>query len=165
MGNILAIRLSVPEPGQVLPWNGVPFEDGWRAVLSVNSILAKVQTTVLFGDSLYMIWYDIGSMSPQQGLAFFLKPYYNRSMVFAQLSQPPIAAIPGRYRILTQTPPPPPPVAIGNATILSSGFDPLRGYWIEFAGNYFLTYPIFKDWPAVTRDGPNYTGFQPPKPI
>ena len=60
-GNILAIQLSAPQPQQVLPWDGVPFEDGWRAVLAVTSIVAKVQTTVLFGNSLYMIWYDIGS--------------------------------------------------------------------------------------------------------
>jgi hypothetical protein len=160
-GNILTIRLGVPEPGQVLPWSGVPFEDGWRALMSVVHIVARVQSTVVFGNSLYMIWNSVGSMSPQQGLAFFLKPYFNIPMVFGQLSEPPFAAIPGRYRTMMQTPPPLPPVAVGTSTILSTGFDPLRGYWIEFQGNYFLHYPIFKDWGSVTRDGPNFSGFQP----
>ncbi len=158
--NILAIRLSTPEPQQRLPWDGVPFEHGWRAVMSVRMIRAKVQTTILYGDSLYMIWYNIGSMSPQEGFSFFLKDYYNTPMTYGQLSQPPYAAIPGRYRRLVPTPPPPPPTAIGVMTILNSGFDPFYGYWVEVAGNYFLTMPLFKDWKNVIRDGPDFKGFQ-----
>jgi hypothetical protein len=44
--------------------------------------------------------------------------------------------------------------------MLNAGFDAFRGYWIEFAGNYFLQFPLFKDWPNVTRDTLNYKGFQ-----
>lgn len=160
-GNILAIQIGPNEPSAVLPWDGVPFQDGWRAVMRVNKILGKVQSTVMFGDSLYMIWYNIGTMSPQQGFSFWLKEYYNKSMNYGQLVQPPFAAIPGRYRMLVPTPPPPPPAAQGTMTLLSSGFDPLNGYWVEFAGNFWLTSPIFKDFPLVIRDGPDYKGFQP----
>jgi hypothetical protein len=160
LANILAVRLSPYEPGQVLPWNGVQIEDGWRSVMTVSDIMAKVQTTVYFGNSLYMISYDIGQLSRQDGFTAFLKPYYGRNMMFAQLSQPPYAAVPARYRALISMPPAPPPVATGTMSIVSSGFDPFRGYWIEFAGNYFLTASIFKGWPNVFRDGPNYSGFQ-----
>ena len=161
MANVLAIQSGIPDPAAVLPWDGVPFQDGWRAVMAVTRILAKVQTTVIFGNSLYMIWYDIGTMNPQQGFVYFLKQYYNRPMIWGQLSQPPFAAIPGRYRTLVPTPPPPPPIAQGNMTVLSSGFDSLYGYWVEFAGNFFLTSPIFKNFNNIIRDGSNYTGFQP----
>lgn len=158
--NILAIRLSMPEPSVVLPWSGVPFEDGWRAVMSVTRILAKVQTTIFYGNSLYMIWNNIGTMSPQEGFSYFLNGYSKRPMWFGQLLQPPYAAVPAKYRMLIPTPPQPPPTAQGTMTMLSSGFDPLYGYYIEFAGNFFLTSPIFKDFPLVVRDGPNYGGFQ-----
>lgn len=164
-GNILALKLGVSEPQQIVPWNGNPIEDGWRTVLSVTAIWAKVQTTVLFGNSLYMIWYDIGQLNPQQGFSFFLKQYYNQPMNWAQFSVLPSAARPAQvYRGMGPTPnqqPFLPPVEMGVTTILDSGFDPLRGYWIEFLGNYFLHFPIFKDWPTVIRDTPNYKGFQP----
>lgn len=160
-GNIFALRMSNPEPQEVLPWDGVQFRDGWRSLMTVTDILANVQTTVFFGVSLYMIWYNIGSLSPQEGFSFFLKPLYNKPLYCAQLTQPPYAAVPAQYRVLQSTPPPPPPTAVGICTILNSGYYPLRGYWIELAGNYFLTMPIFKDWPDVKRGGPNFTGFQP----
>lgn len=163
-GNILALKLGVSEPGQVVPWNGNPIEDGWRTVMSVQSIWAKVQTTVLFGNSLYMIWYNIGQLDPQQGFKFFLSQYYNIPMNWAQFANLPPAARPAQvYRGMGPTPNAPPfspPVEMGPITMLNAGFDPLRGYWIEFAGNYFLSFPIFKDWPTVIRDGPNYKGFQ-----
>jgi hypothetical protein len=159
--NILALQISAAQPQQTLPWDGVPWDNGLRAMLSVSTILANVQTTVFFGNSLYLIWYNVGQLTPQDAFSYFLKPYYNRPMTYAQLSQPPYAAVPAKYRALVQTPPPPPPVATGQMTLLNSGFDPLRGYWMEFLGNYFLAIPIFQGWANVTRGGPNYTGFQP----
>ena len=162
MENILAIQLSAAEPGQILPWDGVAYADGQRAIMTVNQVLAKVQTTLFFGDSLYMIWYSIGTMKPQDGFSFFLKEFYNRPMPYAQLSQLPYASTPALYRKMVQTPPPAPPVATGNLTLLNSGFDPSKGYWVEFAGNYFLTMPLFQNTEGiqVVRDGPNYRGFQ-----
>jgi hypothetical protein len=45
--------------------------------------------------------------------------------------------------------------------MLNAGFDAFRGFWIEFAGNYFLSFPLFKNWPNVIRDTQNYKGAQP----
>lgn len=161
--NIFALQLSQPQPQEVIPVSGIPWDDGLRAVLSVTMIWAKLQTTVVFGNSLYMIWYDIGQLTRQDGFKAFLRPYFGTPMVGAQLSQPPFAATPGLYSRISglPIPPPPPPVAKGTVTMLSAGFDAFRGYWIEFAGNYFLTFPLFKDWPNVIKDTLNYKGAQP----
>jgi hypothetical protein len=163
--NIFALQLSQPQPQQVTPpgFGGVAFEDGYRAMLAVTTVWAKLQTTVLFGNSLYMIWYNIGTLSPQDGFKAFLRPYFGTSIPAAQLSQPPFAATPALYLLSgrVNVAPPAPPTATGRVTILNAGFDAFRGYWIEFAGNYFLTFPLFKDWPNVIRDGPKTQGFQP----
>src|ERR1700675_923190 len=97
--NIFALQLSQPQPQQVTPpgYGGVPFEDGLRAILSVTTISAKVQTTILFGDSLFMISYDIGQLSRQDGFRAFLRAYFNHPITGAQLSQPPFAATPAYY--------------------------------------------------------------------
>jgi hypothetical protein len=162
--NIFALQLSQPQPQEITPpgYGGVPWDDGLRAVLSVRMVWAKLQTTVLFGDSLYMIWYDIGQLSRQDGFRAFIKPYFGTSVPAAQLSQPPFAATPALYTLVGrgQIAPPAPPVATGRVTMLDAGFDAFRGYWIEFAGNYFLTFPLFKNWPNVIRDTPNYKGPQ-----
>lgn len=167
--NIFALQLSQPQPQQVTPpgfggGGGVRWDDGLRAILSVRTIFAKVQTTVLFGDSLYMIWYDIGQLTRQDGFRLFLKPWFGASIPAAQLSQPPFAATPAYYLragTTSQVSPPAPPVATGKVTMLEAGFDPFRGYWIEFAGNYFLTFTLFKNWPNIIRDYPGFKGFQP----
>jgi hypothetical protein len=163
--NIFALQLSQPQPQQITPpsYGGVPFEDGLRAILSVTTIWAKVQTTILFGDSLFMLSYDIGTLSRQDGFKAFIKPYFGTSVPAAQLDRPPFAATPALYVLMNRVnvAPPAPPIATGRVTMLDAGFDAFRGYWIEFAGNYFLTFPLFKDWPNVIRDGPNFKGFQP----
>jgi hypothetical protein len=163
--NIFALQLSQPQPQQITPpgFGGVAWDDGLRAVLSVRMIWAKVQTTILFGDSLYMLSYDIGPLTKQDGFKAFLKNWFNHPIIGAQLSQPPFAATPAVYLKANSLPvaPPAPPVATGKIVMLNAGFDAFRGFWIEFAGNYFLTFPIFKNWPNVVRDGPNFKGFQP----
>jgi len=163
--NIFALQLSQPQNQEITPpgLGGIPWDSGLRAMLSVHIVWAKVQTTVLFGDSLYMIWYDIGPYSRQDGFKLFLQQYFNYPIIGAQLDRPPYAATPSVYLRANSlpVPPPAPPIASGSVTMLNAGFDPLRGYWIEFAGNYFLTFPLFKNWPNVIRDGPNYKGFQP----
>ena len=161
-GAILALQMSTPNPNRVLPWDGVPWDDGWRALMVVTRIMAKVQTTVFYGNSLYMIWYDIGSLTREDGFAWFLKNYYNKPLTYGQLVSPPYAAIPARYRILAPTPPPPPADSQGTMTLLSAGYYPVYGYYMEFAGNFFLTSPIFQNWSSqVVREGPNFKGFQP----
>lgn len=162
-GNIFALQLRNPNPQDVLPISGIPWDSGLRSMLSVREIHAKLQTTVLFGDSLFMMSYDIGQLSKQDGFSAFLKNYYGKSIVAAELDKPPYAAVPALYNRFPGLPISPPdlPISIGPVTILSSGFDPLRGFWIEFAGNFFLTFPIFKDFPNVVRDTQNYKGAQP----
>src|SRR5277367_640785 len=165
--NIFAIQLSQAQPQQVNPVYGQGIHDGYRAILSVTMVWAKVQTTILFGNSLYMIWYDIGQLTRQDGFKAFLKAYFKHSIPAAQLSQPPFAATPALYLKANSLPvaPPAPPTATGNVTMLNAGFDPFRGYWIEFAGNYFLPppngFPLFQNWANVIRDTANYKGFQP----
>jgi hypothetical protein len=161
--NIFALQLSTPNPSAVIPNNGLQWDSGYRSILAVRMVWAKVQTTVLFGDSLYLIWYNTGTLDPQTAFSFFVNSYRNRPMPAAQLPYPPYAATPAVYNRYPNIPVPPPPIptSTGTVTILNSGFDPFRGYWVEFAGNYFLTFPLFKDWPNVIRDGPNYKGFQP----
>jgi hypothetical protein len=167
--NIFAIRLSQPQPQEVTPpsFGGVQFEDGFRAILSVTTVVAKLQTTVLFGNSLYMIWYDIGPLSRQDGFKAFLRPYFGTPIPAGQLSQPPFAATPSLYMLVGRgnIAPPAPPVAVGTVTMLDAGFDAFRGYWIEFANNYFLPppngFPLFQNWPNVIRDTANYKGAQP----
>jgi len=169
--NIFAIRLSQPKPQEITPvgFGGVPFDDGFRAILSVRMVWAKLQTTVLFGNSLYMIWYDIGQLSRQDGFRAFIKPYFGTAIPAGQLSQPPFAATPAYYMRVQNAgslvTPPAPPVAVANVTMLDAGFDAFRGYWIEFAGNYFLPppngFPLFQNWPNVIRDTANYKGAQP----
>lgn len=161
--NIFALQLSAPQPQQVVPVSGIAWDQGLRAVLSVRNVWAKLQTTILFGDSLYMIWYDIGQLSRQDGFKAFLKPYFGTSVPAAQLSQPPFAATPNLYMQYPglPIPAPAPPVATGRVTMLNAGFDPFRGYWIEFAGNYYLTFTLFKNWPNVIPQTANYLGAQP----
>jgi hypothetical protein len=132
-------------------------------MLSVTTIWAKTQTTVLFGNSLYMIWYDIGQLTRQDGFRLFLRPWFGASIPAAQLDRPPYAATPALYNRYPglPIPPPVPPIATGRVTMLDAGFDPLRGYWIAFAGNYYLGFPLFKNWPNVIKDGPKALGFQP----
>jgi hypothetical protein len=164
--NIFALQLSQPQPQQITPpgYGGVAWEDGLRAVLSVRTIWGKVQTTVLFGDSLFMLSYDIGTLSKEDGFKAFLKQLFGRPIPAAQLSQPPFAATPALYQranTVGRIAPPVPPVATGTVTMLDAGFDPFRGFWIEFAGNYWLHFPLFKNWPSVIRDGPAAQGFKP----
>jgi hypothetical protein len=148
--NIFALQLSQPQPQQITPpgFGGVMWDDGLRAILSVRIIWAKTQTTVLFGDSLYMLSYDIGQLSREDGFKAFLRSYFKHPITGAQLSQPPFAATPALYLKANSlpVPAPAPPVATGKVTMLAAGFDAFRGYWIEFAGNYFLQFPLFKNW-------------------
>ena len=164
--NIFALQLSAQQPQEVLPpgFGGVAWDSGFRSVLAVNIVWAKVQTTVLFGNSLYLIWNNTSQLDPQTAFSNFVKQYSGRPIAAAQLPYPPFAATPAYYLRTNSYPniqPPPVPTSQGKVTMLQGGFDPLRGYWIEFKGNYFLEFPLFKDWKNVIRDGPGTQGFQP----
>lgn len=151
-GTILAMRLGpdyVPSPF-------LPQETGWKAVLAVQYIVARVQTTVFYGNNLY----QVGRLSALDEVAIFsnlIKPYSGRAVQWGQLDQVPLPPYPAPLWRVGLYPPPLIPVATGSMVALSSGFDSLRGYWVEFEGNYFLTCQIFKDWTSrVIRDIPDH---------
>lgn len=160
-GNILAIRLTKDE---IYPANiyNIPYRSGLRAFLGVRTIYANVQTTTFVGNTLYMIHYDVGALTTEDAFKFFLKEFFNRSMPYDQLVVPPLSPSPAYY--LTSAPPPPPPQGEEHHVMLNAGFNPGHGFWVEFAGNYFLTFhKIFRNWPAggIIRTGPDFKGFQP----
>jgi len=161
VGNIMAIRLSKDE---VYPPNvfNIPYRSGLRAFLGVRTIYANVQTTIFVGNTLYMIHYDVGQLTTEDAFRFFLKEYFGKSMPYDQLTVPPLAPSPVYY--LTSSPPPPPPQGEENHVMINAGFKPGLGFWVEFEGNYFLTFhKIFRNWPTggVIRTGPDFRGFQP----
>lgn len=164
--NIFALQLSAAQPQEITPpgFGGVQWDSGYRAVLAVTMVWAKIQTTVLFGNSLYLIWNNASQLDPQRAFQLFIRRYSERPIAAVQLPYPPFAATPAVYMRTNSMPnvqPPPVPTSSGMVTMLDGGFDPLRGYWIEFKGNYFLQFPLFKDWPTVVRDTPTAQGFQP----
>lgn len=153
-GKILAIQLATPQT--VTSLTGGQEQSGYQVILSVRSILAKVQTTILSGVDLL----SVGRMTnfpPETVFPRYVDAYKNKPMTWAQLSTVPNPATPYTVNIPAQ-----PPIATGTLTVLDSGWDPIWGCWIEFKGNYFLHFPLFKDWASlVVRDGPDYRGFQP----
>lgn len=156
-GRILAIQMNTPRTITTL--NGVQEQLGYRLILSVRMILAKVQTTVLFGNDLY----GIGLMSNLDEMTIFknfVTSFANRPEIWLQLVDVPNPPVPYPSQLFAVRPTYP-PSASGPLVVLDAGYDAMQGYWIAFAGNYFLTFPIFKNFPNVIRDGPDYNGFQP----
>src|SRR5208337_4435785 len=156
LGLILALQLA--RPYVITTMSGVQEQIGYRPILSVTGIVAKVQTTVLFGNDLFVVGWTSNLDEPTL-FTNFVKSYANREETWVQLLEIPNPPVPYptlqfQYR---QTHP---PVASGKIKVVDGGYDPLRGYWVAFLGNYFLHFPLFKGW-NVTRDGPDYGGFQP----
>jgi len=154
-GKILAVQVAAPQIN-TLPTGGQE-QSGYRCILAVTSILARVQTTVLFGSDLYGIG-RMSNFSEEQIFPMFVNSYRHKPTTWVQLAVIPNPVVPYTQYL----PPVQPPVATGTCTVLNSGWDATYGYWIEFKGNYFLYFPLFKDWAnLVVRDGPDYRGFVP----
>jgi hypothetical protein len=124
MGNILGIQL----PARPL------------VVLKVEEIQQQVQTTTLWGQSLLF-----SQTYVPQNLYFtgLLKEWSNVPKTWVELSQVPPSAFLQDY-ILYPQPVPVAPVASKIATLLACGYDPLKGYWMTFAGNYNLYFGLFQ---------------------
>jgi hypothetical protein len=149
--NILAIKVG---PEQTM---GSTVDTGLRAVLAVTFINADIQSYTVYGNSLYMIHYDVGQLDCFQAFSFFCKQFYNQPKEWHQLAAPPPNPLMTSSQIyLIAQPPPPDPIAVGIMTLLDSGYDPLKGYWLQFAGNYDLTCPLFPQFSGVNRNIPNY---------
>jgi hypothetical protein len=152
--NILAIQI-----GEEQTWANGAVDTGQRAVLAVTSISADVQTTTFYGNSLYMIHYDVGQLSCFEAFSFFCKQFYNLSLPWYQLPAPPPNPLLASSQIyLIAQPPPPPPIANGMMTLIDSGYDPLLNYYLTFQGNFDLSIPLFKreGHCMVRRKTPNY---------
>lgn len=123
---------------------------GLAPVMLVESIINKTQSTVFHGQRLYMLQNDVGIFDQVTGWDRYMDQFLNKPVMWAELTQIPVW--PGLRRIYTQPQlPQDPPVAMSNLVLLDRGYDPLRGYFVEFAGNFFLGFPLFQ--PA---DGTNY---------
>jgi hypothetical protein len=152
--NILAVQIGEEQD----MGNGV-MDTGQRAVLSVTSVVADVQTTTFWGDSLYMIHYSVGQLDSEQALTFFCSQFYNRSMLWWQLAAPPSNPLLASSQIyLIARVPDPDPIASGMMTLIDSGYYPLKGFYLTFLGNFDLTIPLFKtgNFGGITRNTPNY---------
>src|SRR5271157_5858883 len=163
VGNILAIRLG-PDRQEAPGYYGAIFHSGLRVFLAVSTIYTLVQTTMFVGNSLYMIHYDCGQLTTEDAFKFFLSSYFNRPMLFDQLTQIPPSPNPRLY--LTSAPPIVPPQGEESHVMLDAGCNPVCGFWVTFAGNFFLTFHnIFRNWPdgGIVRTGPDFKGFQPSK--
>jgi len=153
--NILAVRLGPVEQ------MGFGVDTGLRAVLAVSFIQADTATYTCYGQSLYMIHYDVGQLTVQDSFAFFCRQFYNKPFEWDQLSAPPPNPLLQNSRVyLIPVPQTAPPAAIGTMTLLEAGYDPLKGFWLRFAGNFDLTCPLFKGQESksigVNRTTPNY---------
>jgi hypothetical protein len=146
--NILGIKLA--EEQELA--NGA-VDTGYRVLLSVTYILAKVQTTVMFGNSLYLIANHVGQMNGEDAFNAFVGQFINKPKTWGQLVEVPP---PLRAHFFTGIPMPQPPASEGILTVLSSGYDPMRGMYVEFAGNFFLSFPLFQDFKNVFNEVPRY---------
>jgi hypothetical protein len=128
MGRILAIKL----PNKFLP------------VLSVREIVQHTQSTTLIGDSLL---FSMTYLAPQTYFNQLLANWSKLPMTWGELSAIPSPSnFPASYTLIPHAPPVA-PVATSTETLLATGYDPLTGYWVQFAGNYNLYFGIFKgDW-------------------
>ena len=163
---VLAIQLQEPHATQANQAGQLTFTPAWRPVLSVQYIFGKVQTTVFYGNQLIVPggrWQ--GSMSTDYTFHMFLAAYFNKPSTWVQLQYVPL--LNSTPLTLQQVSPlaaaTQQPISSGKMTVLDAGSDSRWGMWIEFAGNFWLTSPIFQNWlqtpGLVHRDGPNYNGF------
>lgn len=142
---ILAIRLG----DERLLANGA-VDTGLLPLLSVQRIVGKVQSTVFYGNSLYLMGHDVGILTPETAFTKFCMVRKGIPANWAQIAT--IPPNPVRHSIyLVPQPPPEPPAAEGCMTVLNAGYDPNNGYFIEFAGNFWLHIPIFLDFGNITR--------------
>ena len=152
LANILAIRLGVEQD-----MGGGVIDTGIRSLLSVRYIRTETQTFTLFGSSLYLMGYSVGQLDPDIAFSLFCKPFCNTPREYYQLSVPPPNPLIGSSRIyLIPQAPPPLPVATGFLTMLATGYDPLRGFFIQFQGNFDLVSTLFVNFPSTDRVIPDY---------
>jgi hypothetical protein len=152
MAYILAVQLSLPQE-----MGGGVENTGYRPVLSVRFIETLVQTFRVCGDTLYQLGAtDSGSINNIVRWNLFLMQF-TKPMKWAELDAVPMNPTTASSRLFTgPLPSVDPPVSEGLLTVTAADYDPIKGWWIEFAGNYDIACPIFRDFPRVRRLTPNY---------
>ena len=154
MAYILAIQLG---PWQDLGNGGI--DTGYRPVLSVEGILSSIQTTTAYGNNLFQnaSSFDIGSLNCITLFNKFLAQFTDKPRTWGELDAVPPNPFLYSSRVFVQAPPPPdPPVATSLLTLLGSGYDPMKGWWCRFKGNYGLEFGLFKDFPTITGGPADY---------
>jgi len=157
LGKILAVKL-MPE-GEKFEWDsegpaGQGGEVKWYGlapVLAVQAVVPKVQSTIFIGQSLYMLENVVSIFDKQTGFIMYMNQFINKSKTWAELTQVPIWPKLIRTSAVAGLPQDP-PVAMAPLVLLGAGYDPFRGYWVEFQGNFFLGFPLFQP-----VGGGNYT--------
>ena len=159
---VLAIQLQQPKAPQANQAGQLTFTPSWRPLLSVTQIFGKVQTTIFFGNQLVVPggrWQ--GSLDTDYIFHMALSGWFNVPMTYVQLTHVPLQNATNLQTLATMDAINQRPVSQGTMTLLDAGSDPQIGMWLEFAGNFWLTSPIFQGWAnteAVHRDGPFYSG-------
>ena len=160
MGNILAIQLG---PWQELG-NGA-IDTGYRIVLAVRNIQMDVQTTTLYGDTLFQMtasaWgigqVDTGSLDSITLFNKFLAEFVGKPKTWAELNSVPPNPLVVTSKIFIQPiPPPDPPAATSVLRLLGSGYYPLKGWWLQFKGNFRLEFGLFQAYTNITGGPADY---------
>ncbi len=148
-GRVLAVKL-MPE-NEPFEWDSSGPQGNYASVkwyglcpvLLVERVIPKTQSTIFYGQRLYMLDNDCSIFDFITGWEHYMDQFLNKSKTWSELTQIPIW--PGLRRIYTQPQlPQDPPVAEAPLTLLGAGYNPLKGYWVEFQGNFFLGFPLFQ---------------------
>src|SRR5271165_6380088 len=130
---------------------------GYQAMLSVESYLPKVQSTIFYGQTLYMLTHSVGIYDKPSGFLRFMDQYiHKRPRIWGELSEIPIPPQFNRINLFPPLPPSEPPIVEAKLRVWGAGYDSEKGYWIEFKGNYWLEMPLFQ--PAIGNDYMNVNG-------
>ena len=158
--SILAVRLG---PWQELA-NGA-IDTGTRCVLSVRIVHMEIQSTTFLGDTLFQMtaspWgqgvVDIGSLDSVTLFRNFLNQFKNKVRGWAQLdAAPPNPSLWTYGGSVINLPLPDPPVSEAPLMMIDCGYDTLKGWWIQFKGNFRINIHIFQDFPLINGGPPDY---------
>jgi hypothetical protein len=151
-GKILGVKL-MPE-GERFEWDaegglaGTGSSIKWYGlapVLRVNFIVPKVQTTLIYGHSLYMLHNDVSIFDNVTGWEKFMDQFVNKQKTWSELVDIPIwPHLVTMAMQPTSTPNIERPVAEAKLTLIGAGYHPLHQFWLEFQGNFFLGFPLFQ---------------------
>ena len=160
-GAILAVQL-----GEWQELSDGVVDTGYRVILSTQRIQMNVQTTTFWGQQILMAtgspWgvgtVDTGSISVITQFTNFLGQFTDKRRGWGQFVNVPYN--PSYYLARTYViavPEAEPPESAGPMILLASGYDPLKGWWVTFKGNFRLHIPIFQDFCPVENQTPDYS--------